>query len=102
MLLKKYTNKESVPKFIEIHGTEIKCEKEVTLLGITIDEKLRFDTHINNLCKKPARQINVLYRFKGIFDLKERERFYNTFILSNLNYCPIIWHFCGKVSSRKI
>ncbi len=66
MFLKKYTSKEIVPKFIEIHGTEIK------LLGITIDEKLRFDTHVNNSCKKAARQINVMYRFKGIFDLKER------------------------------
>ncbi len=43
-----------------------------------------------------------MYRFKGIFDLKERERIYDTFILSNFNYCPIIWHFCGKVSSKKI
>ncbi len=54
MFLKKYTNKEIVSKFIEIHGTEIKCEKDVNLLGITIDEKLRFDMHINNLCKKNA------------------------------------------------
>ncbi len=102
MFLKKYTSKEIVPKFIEIHGTEIKCEKEVKHLGITIDEKLKFDTHINNLYKKAAMQINVMYRFKSIFDLKERDRIYNTFILSNFNYCPIIWHFCGKLSSKKI
>ncbi len=43
-----------------------------------------------------------MYWFQGIFDLKERERIYNTFILSNFNYCPIIWHFCGQVSSKKI
>ncbi len=81
---------------------EIKCEKEVKRLGITIDEKLRFATHVNNLCKKAARQINIMYRFKCIFDLKEGERIYNTFILSNFNYCSIIWHFCGKVSSKKV
>ncbi len=22
--------------------------------------------------------------------------------MSNFNYCPIIWHFCGKLSSKKI
>ncbi len=43
-----------------------------------------------------------MYRFKGIFDLKERERIYNTFILPNFNCCPIIWYFCGKVSLKKI
>ncbi len=55
IFLKKYTSKEIVPKFVEIHGAEIKCEKEVKLLGITIDEKLRFDMHINNLCNKNGR-----------------------------------------------
>ncbi len=98
MFLNKYTSNEIVPKFIEIYGTKIKCGKEVNLLGITIDEKLRFDTHINNLCKKAAitRQINIIYRFKGIFDLKERKIIYNTFILSHTNYCPIMWHVFWK------
>ncbi len=27
---------------------------------------------------------------------------YNTFILSNFNYCPIIWHFCGKTASKNV
>ncbi len=52
MFLKKYASKEIVPKFIEIHGTEIKCENEVKRLGITMDEMLRFDMYINNLCNK--------------------------------------------------
>ncbi len=43
-----------------------------------------------------------MYRFKGVFDLKERQIIYNTFILSNFNYCPIIWHFCGKTCTKKI
>ena len=43
-----------------------------------------------------------MYRFKKIFDLKEREGIYNTFILSNFNYCPTGWHFCGKVCTKKI
>ena len=63
---------------------------------------MKFDIHINNICKKAVRQINVMYRFRGIFDLKEREKIHNTFILANFNYCPIVWHFCGKTSIRKI
>ncbi len=74
-------------------------QTEVKLLGITIDQKLKFDNHIDNLCKNAARQINIMLRFKGIFDLKESEIIYNTFILANLNYCPMVWHFCGKAST---
>ncbi len=43
-----------------------------------------------------------MYHFKGLFDLKERQNIYNTFILSNFNYCPIIWHFCGQAFTKKI
>ena len=102
MLMKKYTCKETFPEFIEISGINVQRENEVKLLGITIDEKLRFDMHVDILCKKAARQVNIMHRFKGIFDQKERELVYNTFILSNFNYCPMVWHFCGKVSSKKI
>ncbi len=65
--------------------------KEVKLLGITIDEKLKFDKHVNIICKTTARQINVMYQFKCVFDLKERQIICNTFILSNFNvlFCTI-------------
>ncbi len=43
-----------------------------------------------------------MYRFKGIFDLKEREIIYNNFILAHCNYYPMVWHFCGKASTKKI
>ncbi len=97
LFLKPLTNKEEMPKFIEINGTNIPCEKEVKLLRITIDEKLKFDKHVNIICKKAAREINVMYRFKGVFDLKERQIIYNTFIL----YCPIIWDFCRKKHAQR-
>ncbi len=43
-----------------------------------------------------------MYTFKGIFVLKEREIIYNTLILTHFNYCPMVWHFCGKASTKKI
>ncbi len=69
---------------------------------MTIDNKLKFDKHVDKLCKSAAQQLNVLYRFKEIFDNKEKEIMYNTFILSNFNYCPIIWHFSGTTASKKV
>jgi hypothetical protein len=33
-------------------GNKIKCEKEVKLLGVTIDFELKFNSHISNICKK--------------------------------------------------
>ncbi len=89
-------------KFIKINGTNIPCEKEVKLVGITIDEKLKFDKHVNIISKKASRQTHLMYQFKGVFDLKERQIIYNSFIMSNCNYCPIIWHVSRKTCTKII
>ncbi len=69
MFLQKFTSKEIKPEFIQVHVTFIQCNNEVKLLGITIDDKFKFDKQVDLLCKNAARQLNVLYRFKGIFVL---------------------------------
>jgi hypothetical protein len=27
---------------------------------------------------------------------------YYSFILSNFNYCPVIWHFCSEANTKKM
>ncbi len=44
----------------------------------------------------------MLYRFRNVFNIDEREVINNIFILANFNYCPIGWHFCEKVSICKM
>ena len=45
-----------------IGTTKIDCQEEVDLLGVTIDFKLNFNSHISKICKKALRQLNVLKR----------------------------------------
>ncbi len=67
MLMKKYTSKETPPEFLNVNDRKIPAE---TVLGMT---KLKFDKHVDKLCKIAALQLNVLYKFRGIFDIKEKE-----------------------------
>ena len=72
------------------------------MLGITIDDKLSFNTHVSNLCKKAARQLNVLCRLSNLLDEKTKLIIYKAYIFSNFNYCPLVWHFCSKTSTNKM
>ena len=33
---------------------------------------------------------------------KKRKILYHTFIMSNFNYCPLIWKFCRKIQNKEI
>ena len=63
---------------------------------------LNFDLHISKICKKAARQINVLLRLSKVLSTETKILIYKSFVRSNFNYCPLVWHFCSKTSSMKM
>jgi hypothetical protein len=86
----------------ELKGNRIESENDVKLLGVTIDYELKFDKHISDICKKASRQLNVLKRIGKYLNKLGRLTIYYSFILSNLNYCPITWHFCSEKNTLKM
>ena len=57
---------------IKINDKIIKSECSVKLLGIVIDEKLNFDKHITELCKKASAQLNALFRLNFVLTKKAK------------------------------
>jgi hypothetical protein len=87
---------------IIIGSLSLNPEPHVKLLGVTIDKRMTFDTHVSNLCKRAGKQLNVLKRFSKILGQKQRFRIFQTFIVSNFNYCPTVWNFCSKTKAKLI
>ena len=83
-------------------GTSLMSETEVTVLSVTIDDKLCFSQHISVCCKKTARQLNALARISRHLNISPRRAIYNSFIMNNFDYCPLVWHFCGEVNNQKL
>ena len=73
-------------QFIEIRGISLKSETKFTLLGVDIDNRLTFHSHINNICRKAANQINALKRLSVHMGKNEKMVLMKSFILSNFNY----------------
>ena len=87
---------------IKIDDKLIKSESSVKLLGIVIDETLNFDEHITKLCKKASSQLNALFRLKFVLTKEAKNVLIQSFIFSNFNYCPLVWHFSSSKSLLKI
>ena len=60
----------------EIEGANIYPEKSVKLLGIFIDNKLKFHEHISHICKQASKQLSVLRRFSRVLNEKDKFLFF--------------------------
>ena len=76
-----------------------KCEK---LLGIKIDSNLKFDTHVENLCKKASQKLHALARVSKYMNLCQRRMIMKSFINSQFGYCPIVWMFHSRSLNNRI
>ena len=77
-------------------------ESRVKFLGFIIDDRLQFNDHISAMCCRAARQLNALAKISKHLDSKSKHIIYNSFVASNINYCPHVWHFCGQVDNNKL
>ena len=85
-----------------INSITVKESNEVILLGITIDNKLVFKKHIENLCRTAQYKLHDLTRIRKYLTLNKAILLGNAFINSQFNYAPLIWMFCRKTLCHKI
>ena len=101
ILLTKYRS-DTIGKTLKVKNDLIQSESKVELLGLTIDNRLSFYSHISFICKKAAKQFNALKRLGSFLNFTQRKVFAQSFVLANFNYCPTIWHFCCAKDQHKM
>ena len=89
-------------EYLEFSDVKIGCEPEVKLLGITLDYKLSFNTHVNNLAAKAGAQLSALTRIKRFLDQDSKLTLAKIFITLHFRYCPVVWYFCGRGNTVKL
>ena len=75
---------------LNFKGKSISSSAKVDLLGITIDNKLPFEFHISEICRKASGQLNALKRLGSYLPLHVHKVVANSLILSHFNYCPLV------------
>ena len=85
-----------------VNGNVVRSEASVKLLGVVIDSKLSFKNHISVICKKAARQVNVLLRLSKYLSYSCKMQIYDSFILSNFQYCSVAYNNFNPACDRKM
>ena len=87
---------------ININGVKILAKKHVKLLGVEIDNKLKSDEHVEALCQKVNKKTSAFTRLNIYISREQTLSIFNVMILSNFNYCPLVWLLCNKSADKKI
>ena len=84
-------------------GDEIlKNKKQEKVVGVTLDNKFNFATHLLNITKNANKKFNALTRVQNYMTTDQKKLIFSSFIKSQFTYCPLIWMFCTKRSLRRI
>ena len=87
---------------VALSGNILQPKEEVKILGVRVNEKLKWDSHTSNLIN------NLKYIYRGYNRscryLKEdtRKLLYNAAVASRLNYCDAVWDKCGSRNKQRL
>ena len=87
---------------INVKGIPISNEKIVKLLGVTVDNKLSFESHLNLVCKKVSQKLHALARVSKFISKKKLRVIMKAFIMSQFSYCPLVWMCHSRTLNNKI
>ena len=83
-----------------IENKRLKSRSEVKLLDITIDDKLSFTTHTENLCSTASNRLQALARIRKFISFEQAKHLSEAYIMSTFTYYTLIWMYCSKTANN--
>ena len=72
------------------------------LLGVTVDEQLKWQKDFNNICRAVSRNKNLLSKLSQTVNHKAKLAFFFAHIMSHINYVSNAWDGCAGVHMEQL
>ena len=86
---------------ISMNNNQIEVVDHHKVLGVIIDNDMRWERHINQICTRVSRNMYLLFKLKPYIDLQHMKNFYHAHCLSHFNYCSTVWSKASNVLLKK-
>ncbi len=87
---------------LDLTCTTLVSVTQAPLLGIIIDNELKFNAHVLIMCHKCSFQLLTLKRLANFMDTRTKLTIFKSFIASNFSYCCHIWYFCSPTLKTRL
>ena len=96
------TPEKKLPLNLEFETTPTEQVSKRHLHGVTVDEQLKWQTHINSICRTVSRNIFLLSNPSQIVSHKTKLAFLFAHIMSHINYVSNAWDGCACVHMKQL
>ena len=87
---------------LHIAGINVPIVHSTKFLGVTLDDHLTWNHHVDVVCSKISRAIGAINKISAIVPSNVLLDLYFTMILPHLMYCNIVWGNCAKYLLNRI
>ena len=92
----------NLPNEIKFLGHEIKRTPYIKFLGITLDENLSWNHHIDDVCRKLKSFFHIFYNIREYLSKKEIQSIYYALVYSRIKYGINVYGQAGSTKIDKI
>ena len=86
---------------LTLEKTDIEQVHEHHVLGVTIDDEMKWQSHLSNVCKIVSKNLFLLSQLRYYVNVKACKLFYSAHILPHINYAYTLWDGCTEVRLKK-
>ena len=97
MLICKRNTLSEAKLHIHMNHQDLNNVTDTKILGVTVDQDLKWNLHIDNICKKLSRLSGLLWRIKSYLTFNAMVLFYNSYVLPCFQYCLSVWGNCLQI-----
>ena len=87
---------------VQLNGRSIDQVLRNTFLGVTITDTLSWSDHIDQICSKASRGLNLLCKLAWFLPRSALVCYYNAYVLPHLMYAAPVWSSCTMAQSTKL
>ena len=80
-----------IPYDLRLHNTSLERVNTIRYLGLLIDDKLKFDYHVTNVCSRLSRAAGISYAVNQNLTIQAASSLYFSFTHSIISYLLLFW-----------
>ena len=87
---------------LEVNSETVTQVKGHRVLGLTIDDELKWQSHVGNVCKPVSKNVFLMSQLTRYVNSQTLRIFFNSHMMPHINFSSTVWDGCSEIHLSKL